>query len=142
MTTLEWVKQPLTREIARGLRAATRKITPIDGHRFRFTDLKELWSADNEHFVCTHDEDRVWQYYHRSPDGGVQLICCVKTRRQAQAAAETTQNPPSSTPSGTYVLAWQPGGRIIRVTCHSGDPSVQQGIFQRLGYETSVEQVA
>jgi hypothetical protein len=142
MTTLEWEKQPLTREVARGLRAATRKMVAHGGHRFNYSDLKELWSARGEHFVCTHDTDPVWQYYHRSPEGTVQLICCVQTRQEAQTTAEIKHDPTPPIPSGTYVLAWRPGGRTIRVACRSGDPSIQEGIFQRLGYETTVEKVA
>jgi hypothetical protein len=140
--TLHFNRQPLTREVARGLRAATRKVPALDGHRFIYTDLKELWATeDGIHLVLTHDSDPVYQYWYRPPEGTMELVCCTSTRQEAQAAAEAKAVPLPPTPSGHYVLAWRPGGRTIRVACKSKDPSVMRGIFERLGYETNVEEI-
>lgn len=139
--TLAFVKQPLTREVARHLRAATRKVPPLDGHRFLYTDLKELWATeDGEHLVLTHDLDPIWQYWHRSPTGGMALVCCRPTRIEAQRAAEAAVV--TTVTAGKYVLAQQPGGRVIRVACRSEDPSIVRSIFDKLGYTTSVQVVA
>lgn len=142
---MNFEKQPLTREVARGLRAATRKAVALDGHRFIYNDLKELWSSeDGAHLLCTHEGDVIWQYWHYPPEGTARLVCCFPTRREAEAAAALTVTGalPAKALPGIYLLAWSPGGRTIRVQCRSGDPSIQQGIFERLGYETSIEEVA
>jgi hypothetical protein len=142
--TLTWTNQPLTRELARGLRAATRKTPHLDGHRFTYTDLKELHSAQGgTHLVLTHDADPVWQYWHRPPEGGIQFVC-YGTRKQCYEAAEVraAEIQPDIYPPGTYLIAWRPGGRTIRVPCLSKDPSTLAKIFEDLGYETNVEAVA
>lgn len=141
-TILTWTQQPLTREVARGLRAATRKSPGLDGHRFSYNDLKELWKAEEGgHLVLTHDADPVWQHWATTPDGGWQLTGYYADREAAKAAAEAAPIS-AATPQGRYVLAWRPGGRTIRVRCQTHDPVPLQGIFQRLGYETNVEDVA
>lgn len=139
---LTWTPQPLTREVARGLRAATRKSSGLDGHRFSFNDLKELWRAEEgDHIVLTHDADPVWQRWGTTPEGGWQLKSCHSSRQEAQRAAEQCETTLASPPEGIYILAWRPGGRTIRVQCRSNDPQIMREIFENLGYQTNVEAV-
>ena len=140
--TLTWHKQPTFREVARGMRAATRKARSLDGHHFSYRDLKELWSAGDHHIICTHEADPVWQHWHRGQEGGWVLRSCHESLLEAQMAAECVPQHQDKAAPGRYVIAWRPGGRTIRIACRTGDPSIQRGIFERLGYETSVEEVA
>lgn len=139
-------RHPLTREFARILRASARARRPeIDGHRFRYDDLKELWvSADQCHAVLIHDEENCWQYWHNPPtDGGWQLMGLHPSREEAQKAAEMVRAP---TPGpGTYFLAWLPDSlstHTIRVRCTTPYAiEALTGIFEKLGYDTNTEEV-
>jgi hypothetical protein len=142
--TLFWNKNPLTAEAARRLRAASRKAPPVDEHTFNYHDLKELWIA-GQYAVLTHDGDPAWQCWHSPPTGGAQLLSHHDSRVEAEQAAETHDAlvvPPTSNGPGRYVVASGLGDRVIRVRCQSSDPSAVRAIFENLGYETSVEQIA
>lgn len=141
--SLGWQKQPLTRFVARGMRAAT-KGKECDGHKFSFNDLKELWISDDEHHVvCTHDEDKSWQYWLQTPEGGWELASTHGSRTAAQSAALDHETPENQPEPGVYVLATKgEGHRTIRVRCESQEgPGYWSGLFLRLGYVTTVEEV-
>lgn len=141
--TLGFQKQPLTRTVARGMRAAT-KGKEFDGHRFSYNDLKELWiSEDEHHVVCTHDTDKVWQYWLDAPEGGWVLASTHGSREAAQSAALDHERPEVQPDPGTYVLATRgPGSRVIRVKCELDEsPEYWVRTFTKLGYSTSVEEV-
>ena len=85
--TLGFAKQPLTRYVARGMRAAT-KGRELDGHRFTFTDLKELYISDDEHHVvATHAKDPVWQYWLDTPNGGGWVLASAHHSLRAACSA-------------------------------------------------------
>lgn len=142
--TLGFQKQPLTRTVARGMRAAT-KGKGLDGHKFNYIDLKELWiSEDEHHVVVTHQNDSAWQYWLDAPEGGWTLASVHKSREAAQSAALDHEIPEAQPETGTYVLATKgQGHRTIRVKCTSElGPAYWSGFFLRLGgYSTSVEEV-
>lgn len=138
---LNWQKQPLTQSLARSLRAATRRHPSLDGHTFGFSDLKEMWSAEDAHVVCTHDHDPVWQYWHQAPNGVWELKSVHDTRQEAQDAAAPHVNPGGPEP-GTYVVANFPEGRLMRVRIMSknGERMLTE-IFTGLGCVTACERV-
>lgn len=141
--TLGFQKQPLTRTVARGMRSVT-KNKELDGHKFSYNDLKELWiSEDEHHVVCTHDIDKAWQYWLDAPEGGWTLASVHGSREAAQSAALDHEFPEVQPDTGTYVLARKSQGhRTIRVKCTSDlGPSYWTGFFAKLGYSTSVEEV-
>lgn len=137
---LDWEKQPLTRELARNLRAATRRHPAIDGHTFRYGDLKEMWAAAGVHVVLTHGTDHVWQYWHQSPTGGWQPVSLHDTQAQARQAAEGIVEPQQQ--GGVYVLARFPGGNWIRTRVQSSSGvSTLTAIYTSLGCEVREEHV-
>lgn len=141
--TLGFSKQPLTRTVARGMRAAT-KGKELDGHRFSYNNLKELWiSEDERHVVVTHDDDKLWQYWLDAPEGGWALASVHKSREAAQSAALDHEIPEAQPETGLYVLATKgEGSRTIRVKCESSEgPEFWVRTFTKLGYSTSVEEV-
>lgn len=141
--SLGWSKQPLTRTVARGMRAVT-KGREFDGHRFSYNNLQELWiSEDEHHVVCTHDDDKVWQYWLDAPEGGWALASVHGSREAAQSAALDHERPETQPDTGTYVLATKgQGHRTIRVKCLTGEgPEYWVRSFTKLGYSTSVEEV-
>jgi hypothetical protein len=140
---MNWTKQPLTQGLARSLRAATRRHPHIDGHTFGFSDLKELWVADDVHVICTHDHDPVWQYWYQHPEKGWMPISIHDTRQQAQQAAAGNVAPgPTGPTPGTYVCAQLGQGRWMRVLVQSRDgKELLTGIFTRLGANTKIETV-
>lgn len=140
MSALEWVKQPLTRELARSLRAATRKSKPsIDDHTFKFTDLKEMWAADNVHVALTHDEDRKWQYWYQDPKKGWTIVSIHTSRKKAfEAALESLPDEPEvATDEGVYVLArFNEKSRWMRTRIQSSDGLEKiKTMYSRLGCE-------
>lgn len=141
--SLTWHKEPLTQSLARSLRAATRRHPSIEGHTFSFADLKELWCAAEVHVVCTHDHDRVWQYWYQAPVGGWKPMSIHATREEAARAAEANTYEPEPTPvAGTYVVARFPGGREMRVQVLSQDGTATlTSIFERLGCFTEVQRI-
>ena len=142
--TLGFARQPLTRYVARGMRAATRG-KELDGHKFTFTDLKELWiSEDEHHVVATHETDPLWQYWLDTPDGGGWTLASVHHSREAACSAAYDHEFAEMLPApGTYLVACAgEGRRVIRVRCEAADgPAVLVGIFTRLGYEVGIEEV-
>ena len=138
---MNFEKAPLTRALARSLRAGTRGID-FNGHRFRYTDLKELWATpDDLHAVLTHDEDKDWQYWFHGATGWT-LVGIYPTRKEAQAAAGQPQSESELEP-GTYVMArWDEKSRWMRVRS-SSDRITENlcDIFKSLGCETRVDSV-
>lgn len=143
---MEWVKHPLTREVARAIRAANRVGRyEIEDHRFAYADLKELWASEDEcHAVLTHDKDPIWQYWVN--DGAWRQFSVHRTREDAQKEALVqTQEEPTSTPvPGIYLLArCGTDSRPIKVHCTSQEgPEALRSIFARLGYAVALENVA
>lgn len=144
--TSEWIKQPLTRAVARSIRSGTRVTRPImEGHRFDFTDLKEVWSTeDRHHVVLTHHKDPVWQYWCFD-DERWQLRGWATTKEVAQAAGNVDAFPEeTSEPAekGIYVVATKEG-RTLRTRCFSQDgPPALAGIYKRMGYDVKVHEVS
>ncbi len=139
---MNWDKSPLTRVLARSLRAGSRGIE-LDGHSFRYTDLRELWVAEENHVVLSHADDRSWQYWFHAPDGGGWSLVSVHTsRKAAQDAAKPMES--HEVEPGTYVLArWDEKGRWMRVRCTSTRiTEAIADIFTGLGCETRVEEVS
>jgi hypothetical protein len=145
---LMWEKQPLTRQVARALRAATHRIQ-FDGHVFGYNDLKEMWmDVDGVHVVCTHEHDPAWQYWHREDNGAWKpvgayetIIAAQKIAQGAHDDSEPVVEPPIS--PGTYVLARFKGrDNWMRTRIMSKD-GVQRmiDIWDRLGCEVTLEQV-
>jgi hypothetical protein len=136
MSDLAWQKEPLTRFLARRLRRTTQGQS-LDGHRFRFEDLYELWSAD--YFaVASHHKDKSWLLFH-APDGGnFKLVSVHSGLKGAQdAAIEDEIREP-----GTYLLARFPGRRWMRVPVSGTSTMGTIGtIFAGLGCEVSSEVV-
>jgi len=143
VSTLEWVKEPLTRELARALRAATRRTRPhIDGHGLNYNDLKELWSAEDVHVVLTHDTDPVWQRWFYSPDTLTwELRGLHDTRHEAMEAALADTAPTTVIP-GTYLNAWMDNcSRTISIKCGDNARAEEMGrIFSRMGYQVRVDE--
>lgn len=140
---LTWEKQPLTQQLARSLRAGTRRHPQIDGHAFGFSDLKELWCADDVHAVCTHAHDPAWMYLYQAPEGGWRLVSVHTSRAAAQkAASANTDTDPEAPVAGTYVMGRLDGGRWMRVQVLSkaGEAMLTE-IFSRLGCQTKLEHV-
>lgn len=142
---MKWEKTPLTRQLARELRAATRASRPeIDGHSFSYNNLAEMWASDDgAHVVLTHDGEQRWQYWQCM--GHWRLVSLHQTRAGAQQAAQEYVEPLPTPEVGTYVLARE-GKRtdeyVIRVHCSSEDgPRVIAEAFARLGYATRIEKV-
>ena len=137
---MDFTKQPLTRALARSLRAGSRGIE-LAGQRFRYNDLKELWGADDLHAVLTHEGDECWQYWFHGATGW-QLVGVYPTRKEAQAAAGQPQ-PEDELEPGTYVMArWDENGRWMRV--RSSSERITENlcdIFKSLGCETCVDSV-
>ena len=142
MADLTWVQQPLTRLLARTLRRVSQGVS-LDNHRFAFTDLREMWMADDHHVVLTHHQDKKWQYWHLAPEGGSDwdLVSVHSSRKAAQEAARADL-PPVERP-GTYLLARAtPTSRCIKVhiTSSRGAQTLTE-IFTGLGYDTTTEEV-
>lgn len=143
MPKLNWEKKPLTRELARNLRAATRRAPAIDGHTFRYGELKELWAAEH-HVVLTHEVDRVWQYWQHAPVGGWYPVSIHDTRQQAQAAAEgsSVSAIEETTSVGDFLLARFPGGNWIRTRIQSRNGMASlTAIYTGMGCEVREEHV-
>lgn len=139
--SLTWAKQPLTQQLARALRAATRRHPSLDGHTFGFSDLKEMWAAEDVHVVLTHDHDKVWQYWFAAPEGGWQLRSVHPNRQAAQQAAQAN-TAPEDTLDGTFAMGRLPGGRWMRVRCSSPKTITEiVGVFERIGCATKVETI-
>lgn len=140
---MDFSKQPLTRALARSLRAGTRGIE-FNGHGFRYSDLKELWATpDDMHAVLTHDEDKTWQYWFHGAHGWA-LVGVYPSRLDAQAAAGQEQiKAEDDLEPGTYVMArWDANGRWMRVRSSSDRITENlSDIFKSLGCETRVEDV-
>lgn len=137
---MDFIKQPLTRAVARSLRAGSRGIE-LAGQRFRYNDLKELWAVDDIHAVLTHEGDNCWQYWFHGAHGWT-LVGVYPTRKEAQAAAGQPQDDDALEP-GTYVMArWDENGRWMRVRS-SSDRITENlcDIFKNLGCETRVDSV-
>ena len=137
---MDFQKQPLTRAVARSLRAGSRGIE-LAGQRFRYNDLKELWAVDDIHAVLTHEGDKSWQYWFHGEHGWT-LVGVYPTRKEAQAAAGQPQDDDALEP-GTYVMArWDENGRWMRVRS-SSDRITENlcDIFKSLGCETRVDSV-
>ena len=137
---MDFQKQPITRAVARSLRAGSRGIE-LAGQRFRYNDLKELWAVDDIHAVLTHEGDKSWQYWFHGAHGWT-LVGVSPTRKEAQAAAGQPQNDDALEP-GTYVMArWDENGRWMRVRS-SSDRITENlcDIFKNLGCETRVDSV-
>ena len=133
---LIWKQEPLTRVLARRLRRTTQGQS-IDGQRFRFEELSELWSA-GDFAVVTHRSHPSWLLFH-APDGGSFQIRSVHSslRRAQEAAIEDVVVAP-----GTYLLARFRSRRWMRVpiTSESGMETIGS-IFRGLGCETGTEVV-
>lgn len=143
MPELQWEKQPLTRELARNLRAATRRAPSLDGHTFRYGELKELWAAEG-HVVLTHSVDPVWQYWSHAPEGGWAPVSIHPSRQEAQATAEGTAVSASDETSsvGDFLLARFPGGNWIRTRIQSRNGMASMtAIYQNMGCEVREEHV-
>lgn len=137
---MDFQKQPITRAVARSLRAGSRGIE-LAGQRFRYNDLKELWAVDDIHAVLTHEGDKSWQYWFHGAHGWT-LVGVYPTRKEAQAAAGQPQSDDALEP-GTYVMArWDENGRWMRVRS-SSDRITENlcDIFKNLGCETRVDSV-
>lgn len=137
---MDFQKQPITRAVARSLRAGSRGIE-LAGQRFRYNDLKELWAVDDIHAVLTHEGDKSWQYWFHGEHGWT-LVGVYPTRKEAQAAAGQPQDDDALEP-GTYVMArWDENGRWMRVRS-SSDRITENlcDIFKSLGCETRVDSV-
>ena len=137
---MDFQKQPITRAVARSLRAGSRGIE-LAGQRFRYNDLKELWAVDDIHAVLTHEGDKSWQYWFHGEHGWT-LVGVYPTRKEAQAAAGQPQDDDALEP-GTYVMArWDDNGRWMRVRS-SSDRITENlcDIFKSLGCETRVDSV-
>lgn len=146
---MEFEKQALTKKVAREMRAATRR-TEFEGHRFAYTDLKELWAtADGEHVLCTHEHDTSWQYWHKYPDGSCVPVVVCASRDEAEQEAINRLIPPTeddlSSTVGVYLKArFSPTSKwiVVRIT---GEKTLDEltGIYSRLGCtEIITEQVA
>jgi hypothetical protein len=131
-----WKKEPLTRFLARRLRRTTQGQS-IDGQRFRFEELAELWSA-GYFAAATHRSNPSWLLFH-APDGGnFELASVHPSLLGAQAASieDVVREP------GTYLLARFPGRRWLRVPITSSTGmEVIGGIFKGMGCEVSSEVV-
>ncbi len=140
--SLNWQKQALQSNFARRVRAATRRHPDIDGHTYGYTDLKELWMAEDIHMACTHEHDPVWQYWYDTPEGGWKPISIHKTREEALDAAGPYTAPPMGPQAGTYVLARFGRGRWLRVKIESknGVDMISEA-FSKLGAETKLEHI-
>lgn len=140
---LIFTKQPLTRQVARSIRSGTRVARPsLDGHRFDYSDLQELWATeDAHHAVLTHAKDPVWQYWRLGQKGwSLVNVATTRTAVQSLAANEEILTTPAGG-RGTYVVACQ-GDRKIRVRCTSAEgPDALSGVFTRLGYQVHVDEV-
>lgn len=141
MTDVRWARMGHASNIARELRAINR-VHPveIDDHRYAYPDLKELWlSEDKDHITLTHHRDPAWQYWHLGTQGW-ELVSIHRTRKAAREAA--LAQVPEPVLAGTYVVATG-GTRTIRVRCESREgPETLRGIFQRLGYQATLENVS
>lgn len=149
---IEWVKCDNDGDLARELRKNIRQHRREKGragHRFAFTFLKTLWVADDDHHaVLNHVDDTVWQMWYRHPVEGWVLISWHATRREAQAAAESS-HPQLVVPKvrihpGINVLAGWPGRELnMRVACSSEYTADVIGeIFAKLGCGTRRELVS
>ena len=139
---LNWKKQPLDGEVSKGLRKGIRQYRRErgrGGHRFRYDDLKALYSV-GDFIVLTHHGDSIWQLYHRHPQNGWFLISWHFTRREAQIAAlhplpDLTPKP-KKIKEGIHVLAgWDdPMVKTMRVHCSSTwTADCIEAAFQSLG---------
>jgi hypothetical protein len=140
---VRFLRHPLNQGMARTLRASTRASHPeIEGHSFHYGALRELWASEDRcHVVLTHDEEDGWQYWAKNPEGVWELISIHVNRIEAEAAAGGNHSPPPPSP-GTYFIAHRPEGRSIRVHCTTEEAvETLTGIFTKLGYETSTEEV-
>lgn len=140
---MSWVNQTLGSNVARQMRASTRVAPSIDGHRFSYNDLKELWSSeDGLHIVCTHKSDKVWQHWRRKPEATTWTPVSVHTSKvKAQAFVDDPPPPP-----GTYLIAradQSPGRQVISIRIESSSGAkVLTDIFQNMGYLTELQTVA
>jgi hypothetical protein len=145
---MEFEKQPLTKSVARALRAGTRR-QEFDGHRFAYPDLKELWVSDDKiHVLCTHDHDKAWQYWHQV-EGSWHPVGAYESREDAEQTALGRLIPPSeeeiSEVSGTYLKARFSSTSRWIVTRITGEKTIDEltGIYTRLGCtEIITERVA
>jgi hypothetical protein len=143
--SLEWIKQPLTRAIARSIRSGTRVSRPtLDGHRFIYDDLKQMWADSSaHHVVLTHDKDPIWQYWRYSPEGGWEFKDTAETLEDIQQIAGLeVVDEVETRAAGTYVVA-QKDGSTLRVHCTSREgPEAISAIWKRMGYAVSLEEVS
>lgn len=137
----EWTKQALTGNLARQIRASTRRKPSIDGHTFSYNDLKEMWLT-GESVVITHHQDPVWQLWSVAPGGGWLPVSVHDTREQAQN--DLGDFPPVEVPGeepGTYVsfrLNDQRPWQRVKVQTTDGVKSLT-AMYERLGAQTRVE---
>lgn len=151
ITDLKWELSPRTKRLAQALRAAGHiRRQEIDGHRFVFYSLAELWgTVDGMHAVANHKNERTWQYWYNDPERGWTFISVHQSQRMAKEAARAFKQPPKpAEPKGVYVVAsWSDpeyhGHAPMRVLVQSQDGvNVLRGIFSRLGCDTTLEEVS
>jgi hypothetical protein len=157
--SLTWISDP-NRAIAQYLRRdirAHRREKGRDGHRFHYSEIKELHAgypnppADGElpiHIVLTHHDDSTWQHWAHHHEKGWLLCTTSPTRAAAMELAEShtwelEEIPPPE--SGLYVLAGWPHpdeelSFTMRVRCHSKNIAITVAdVLRSLGCHTSQE---
>lgn len=140
--SLHWTEKGMASDLARAMRAATRRKPEIDGHTFTYTDLKKLYATEDETVaVLTHETDKVWQHWVSTPTGGWFPKGMYRTKGAAMEAAEALATAPTVIP-GRYLLARfgkRPWMRV-RIDSKSGMELIG-GIFERMDAEVSSELV-
>ena len=63
----------LANEIRKDIRR-NRKEHGRGGHRFHYSELKNIWHVDHVHAVINHNDDPSWQHYYNDPKDGWQLV--------------------------------------------------------------------
>jgi hypothetical protein len=160
LSDLTWQLEPVNKAIAQLLRRdirAHRREKGRGGHRFKYSDISEIYAAytDGEladHILVHHNDDPVWQDWCNHPEDGWILCDWYPSLQQAQQAAQIhSWEPVEVTPEvdgrepGIYVLAGWPGRTTtpIRVHCHSKNIAITiADILRGLGLMTSQETVA
>jgi hypothetical protein len=145
-----WKKQPITRQLAKELRKASVSQPDLNGHSFKFTDLKQLWQGDPDHVLLTHDRDQVWQYWYKAPVGGWQPISIHDSMEEGQDAVAAYKHPDVVIPpvededgsdEGTFVLFRSDEDKpwhSVRVLSRDGAEKLSD-MYERMGFEHKIE---
>lgn len=151
---MEWNIEPLKDGLAKVLRRQIRifrREKGRSGHRFRYDDLKAMFSANEEHVVVTHHEDKLWQYWRKDSEEGWKLESWHRGMHEAMREAEKPRRKPKPEPEplpGTYVCAvWAHddyhGSRPMMVRCQNDyTVSVIMEVFKHLGCVTEIREIS